>query len=579
MTKRRWITFTLLVAALAAVLVFPGNWARIAGVVRGENFWRTRPTSYWRAEMQDWIQLQKTGWTPTFIEQWMMRFRIPVPNPQRALAPIWLMEDDPSSVPVLRDLARDADQEVSAHAVTALRVLREDGRAGLPELRGALNHPAPMTRLIAVEGVWDLTHEADQLIPVLVELLRDPDQNVRLRVQDNLQRIGPAAKVAVPAVVHALHNSEPADGGITVWHAYLVHTLMRLGREGQQAAQPYLLKLLRNGIQAGLEPSGAGSNSQLKDVLLQWAQSAALWLGEIGPAAAEAIPPLTEALSVPRLRPSAALALHRIDPNKQDALILGPLIETLRDTTVDAPRGEAAQVLGQMGDAAEPAVPALSQIITDKSIRSYFSGPTGASTLHLSAAEAVWRITHQADHVMPTILEEFRGPNDRRPNVYLRQPIVRLIEEMGPVAKAAVQDLIADLTYRDHPDLFPVGLTAWDIRENVRERIRTEDKYCAAVARALGAIGPDAKAAIPALLTALRDHSPAVRQAAAAALGKIDPNLNIDPATTTRFVNGAWWKGPIYILVAVLAIVLVAASSWFLLRCRRRSRAHVRASP
>jgi HEAT repeat protein len=469
---------------------------------------------------------------------------------------------------VLRDLARDADQEVSAYAVTALRVLREDGRAGLPELRGALHHPAPMTRLIAVEGVWDLTHEAGELVPVLVELLRHPDQNVRLRVQADLRRIGPAAKAATPAIAQALHDAAPADGGITSEQVGLVHTLVKLGPDGQRSALPYLLKLLQIGIQAGKTPSAGGSNSSQPYFLIWWGQSAANSLGDIGPSAAGAIPLLTEAFSVRRLRPPAALALHRIDPQKHDAHIVGPLIEMLQDKT-DNNRGEAAQVLGQMGDSATAAVPALAQILDDKTIRIYFSGPAGSSTLHLAAAEAVWRITHQADHVIPTILEEFRGSNDRRPDVYSRQPIVRLIEEMGPIAKAAVQDLIPDLTYRDDPNQFQVGLTAWETRENVRERKRTVDKYRAAVARALGAMGPDAAAAIPALLTALRDDSPTVRQAAAAALCRIDPNLNTDLAATTRSVNGVWWERPIYILVAVLAIVLAAASGWLLLRRRR----------
>jgi len=215
MKRRRWITWTLAFAALVAVAAFPGNVTRLVGLIRGESFWHGSPSSYWRTAMQEWISFQRSWAPPTFIERWMAYFGVSVPNRRAELAPIWLMEDDPAAVPVLRELARDSDQDVSAHAVTALRVLREDGRPGLPEFRAALHHPMVMTRLIAVEAVWDLTHEADELVPVLAELLRERDQQVRWRVEGNLHRIGAAAKAAVPAVVQALQSAETADGEVT----------------------------------------------------------------------------------------------------------------------------------------------------------------------------------------------------------------------------------------------------------------------------------------------------------------------------------------------------------------------------
>ena len=95
---------------------------------------------------------------------------------------------------------------------------------------------------------------------------------------------------------------------------------------------------------------------------------------------------------------------------------------------------------------------------------------------------------------MPVLLTALRDPL----LVSVKEPALQALGAMGPAAKAAVPALTVALT---DPDTF----------------LRRE------AAAALANIGPAAKAASPALMTALQDGDAVVRQLAAAALKKVDP--------------------------------------------------------
>jgi HEAT repeat protein len=568
MKKRRWIITSVVLFALAAVLALPGpgNWRTPVGLVRGENFWRFRPTNYWRAEMQEWLRIQKNGWTQSQIERWLARVYIHFRDPRFELAPIWLMEDDPAAVPLLRELARDEDPDVSAHAVTALRVLREAGRPGLPEFRAALQHPAPITRLIAIEGIWDLTHEADELVPVLVALLDNADQNVQWRVEANLERIGPAAKAAVPGLVNALEKSGWAKNLVTQREVGFVNTLVALGPEGRTAASPYLLALLELGIQRGTKAKATisiGKRLEWSDIYwIQRAQHAAVSLAASGLSTKEVLPLLIQALEVPWLRCFAARALHRIDAKKYDSQILTCLLMVLQCNTDPEERCAAARVLGELGDAARPALPELELVFKDCNSNRRVQR---VWNLEYATAQAIWRIDHRPDAVLTAIPLVFHGSDNRMYRIFNRSATVQLLAEMGPSAKDAVPNLIADLT--DTSDFSSGGGNAWGLRENLREAKRNDVKYRVLVTQALGAIGPDAKAAVPALIAALQDESPLVRDAAAAALRKIDSTLQFElpPPKTPQ----AGWTWTICILAAGLLLACLTAILW---RWRRRAR-------
>jgi HEAT repeat protein len=97
-------------------------------------------------------------------------------------------------------------------------------------------------------------------------------------------------------------------------------------------------------------------------------------------------------------------------------------------------------------------------------------------------------------------------------NLNVRFFAAKTLANVGPDAKAAIPALIKALA------TFPGGTPPLD----GPQRYYADTRWVAA--EALGAVGPGAKDAVPALQKALNDSSPDVRSAAAAALKQIQRN-------------------------------------------------------
>jgi HEAT repeat protein len=85
------------------------------------------------------------------------------------------------------------------------------GAAAVPALVNELRHPDPQVRLKATEVLGRMGEEAQAAVPELVRLLDDPDHEVRKAAARTLGRIGPAAQVAVPALMRTLFQPPPAQ--------------------------------------------------------------------------------------------------------------------------------------------------------------------------------------------------------------------------------------------------------------------------------------------------------------------------------------------------------------------------------
>jgi HEAT repeat protein len=165
------------------------------------------------------------------------------------------------------------------------------------------------------------------------------------------------------------------------------------------------------------------------------------------------------------------------------------LAELLRSDRVGA-RWKAAEMLGQMEKEAQPAVPALVQALHDDDAHVRFVAASALDALGYTGSETipVWQTMLSSDNPLPAI----RG-----------------LAHCGTAAAPAVPRLIELLQDRDS-----------EIRWNA--------------ARTLGLIGPQAKAAVPALISALKkDDDPLVREHAAEALGDIGPDAKdaVEPLT------------------------------------------------
>jgi HEAT repeat protein len=245
-------------------------------------------------------------------------------------------------------------------------------------------------------------------------------------------------------------------------------------------------------------------------------------LGDYGPAAESAVAPLIDALGaddadLPR---RCAAALARIGPKA-----VPPLIREVEGGSEQRRTG-AASALGQMGKPAEPAVPALVAVLRD---RRQATGP------RREAARALGAIGQRPAQVVPPLREVLQAESAE-----VREQAARALGSFPTAVKEAVPALIpllkdvelfvrigaAESMTRFGPgskDAVPAVLEA--LRETKpAERGPTVRLRCVLV-QALGAIGPDAKAASPVLVAMLKDkdEGPPVRQAAMQASVKLGP--------------------------------------------------------
>ena len=285
----------------------------------------------------------------------------------------------------------------------------------------------------------------------------------------------------------------------------------------------------------------------LRDTTEVIGKAAAEALGRIGPAAVDGVPALIAALSDDNeaIRVAAVGALGRIGPAAADAV--PALIEALSDDN-DAIRVAAAKALSRIGLAAGDAVPALIEALRDAhaGVRKAAAealgwiGPAAGDAVpaliealrdanagvHVAAAKALSRIGPAAADVIPALIEALRDAN-----AGVRWSATWALSRIGPAAADAVPALIGAL--RDaHAGvrraaaeaLGRIGPVAANAVPALIEAL--DDKHVGvrkAVAGALSGIGAAAAEAVPALIGALRDGGEGVREAAAETLGKIGP--------------------------------------------------------
>ena len=215
------------------------------------------------------------------------------------------------------------------------------------------------------------------------------------------------------------------------------------------------------------------------------------------PASAAAVPGLIAVMQsgeVPWFtRRQAALTLGRMGPLAASAV--GPLIELLDETGPDAdtaPQLWAIRALGLFGPAAGDATPHLVAILNDD---------RAPLLVRLSAVETLSQIGSRHPQAIAALIDRVQATPDTRDNHELRRAAIEALGFVGPAANSAMPLLLRAL---DDPN------------ENVR----------LAAAATLGRWGPLSAAAAEHLLQRLyADDSPAVREAAAVAIGSIGPDF------------------------------------------------------
>jgi HEAT repeat protein len=244
----------------------------------------------------------------------------------------------------------------------------------------------PPVRLQAVQALYELGPAAKEAVGLLAKALRDDNEEVRCGAADALGAIGPAAQTATGDLAKALTDSD--------WFV-CVAAAQALGRIGPPAksALPALSKALnptdnlrdyrpiRSAAVAQalvkIDPQGKGVKAAitlLVDKLLSDDREdsngtrvvGARALGECGTAARPAVGPLNRRLkdANAEVRIAAALALARIEPEKQASTAVAALMGELKGPDV-LQRVLAADALGEIGPGARDATAALRKAADD----------------------------------------------------------------------------------------------------------------------------------------------------------------------------------------------------------------------
>ncbi|MBX7164987.1 MAG: HEAT repeat domain-containing protein [Pirellulales bacterium] len=281
---------------------------------------------------------------------------------------------DPAAKDALAELQSADDPMQKMLATWALSQIEPENaelrKQSLAALSEGISSPDAMVRRAAAHGLGDEKLPADEVVPLLIKALADKESSVAQTAAEALLRFGAAA---VEPLAHELANAEQRPEA-----SFL---LSRMG----EAAQPACGALL-DAFQAETDPevqrltllalAAAGCRDAAAVPVLVKAlrseqprvqRSATYVLGKMGPVAKSALANIQGNLNSddPDLRLVSVWACLQIAPQDKTlvAQAVPQLIKALRHE-LDQARIEAATALGNLGAAAQTALPALREMLT-----------------------------------------------------------------------------------------------------------------------------------------------------------------------------------------------------------------------
>lgn len=408
-----------------------------------------------------------------------------------------------------------------------LRVRGGSSSADLTELIAALDHADPKIRARAAQSLGDIGPDAKLAIRRLVKALKDPDELTRRASAGALSKIGAPNRDDLMYLTDALKDSKPevrryaaagigqigpeaasaaekvsvllSDSDETVRET-ATRTLGSLGPNAKDVAIPALTKVLTDSsknvrVAAAssmsnlLTPPKAEDVPALVMILKQKDPEASVFgaraLAKLGKQAQPALADLIEVAksSDSSVRRSAIDALAAIQP---DAKSVTPVyIAALKDSSADSGvRQSALLAIGQLGDALSKDKDAIDAVLSaatdrDKQVKKAAMAAVGKLGPAIGAPGA--------KEIMPAIIEALQDKE-------AQDQALETISGLGPLARDAVSTLITVME-KQEVKLF---------RENTgRVYIQDADeKFLDKIAKALGKIGsPAVKSLLRSLAT------------------------------------------------------------------------------
>lgn len=234
-------------------------------------------------------------------------------------------------------------------------------------------------------------------------------------------------------------------------------------------------------------------------------------------------------------RKSAAYRLGEMGAEAQDAL--EPLIEILQSDEHDDVCGEVSNTLGKIGTGAEPAVPALIAFLQSK--RSPIE--------RCYAAAALGHIGRKPEVAVPALIGLLKSDDPQ-----LAGSSARALGDFHENGRPAIPDLVECIrkSEKDMRDAAAAGLSQIPCSQKdlalVIELFEDDiDVVRQSAAQSISGAGPEAAAAVPALIRLLLDDRDyRVRHAAALALGAMGSSAKaalpaLTKALSDNYVSGA----------------------------------------
>lgn len=323
------------------------------------------------------------------------------------------------AIPELIACVQDREDYVRAYAVQALGTVGVGVRGVFPHVLAAARDEDDLIRLAALRAIPKFGAGARAAIPFLMQELRSndaipanppfksiilPPNRIAEEAAQALYQVGIDHPAVLMALRQAIKDGRPCDclGDTTPGSACEVHvpSLMDALDDPDERARRWALRLLGR-LGARSKEAVPAIESRLTDREEEVAFEAAHALGQLGRIAQQAAPALRAACTDrrSRVRASAAVALFRVTGQTSEALPV--LLKILEGGPDDRGLEYASEQIGDMGEAAQAAVPALVRLLAD---------PTLSTAWY--AMRSLWRIKGaRAREAVPFLIHEVKARN------------------------------------------------------------------------------------------------------------------------------------------------------------------------
>lgn len=374
-----------------------------------------------------------------------------------------------------------------------------------------------------------------EIIPLLIQMLKNSDSGVRNQVSMALGFFGAKANAAIPALIEALQDANEDD------QHRITSALSQIGSD----SIPPLVAIVQNDSATTKLRAGAvwalgglaGRNASVISVLTsalndkqpQIQAAAAANLGNLGPMATSAIPKLITALNDPcaEVRRIAAWALGNIKSTNN--VVITALSSALKDQN-DEVRVASASALLELNRQVSDATPVLVAALKSPNASTRYSAawelsshlrnfnniaPAPIKTLALALTEAL------SDVDKDVRLEAARGLIDAE---YAVPKLVPVLREMMREPDLSMQVADGIRTFGKKPEIaMPLLL----------ETMNSGDSYIREAAiETLGKVGSIAKEALPLLISKLKDSDEDIRLEAAYGIARVAESIERDRDTS-----------------------------------------------